>query len=145
MTNHITKGAEKRPHPDLPDHDAAAATTEEIAEKKRRDAEFFADLRALELALGRAGNQNDKATILIQECIAYGINTGKRIIGALAHVGLNKQHVGLTLRHGSGTDPRRHWWTQNTDGTYTILERVELPSCAHITVPPAHKPDPANA
>lgn len=82
------------------------------------DAELFRRLRRLKDSSG--SNKNDQVIVLIEGCISEGLNQGKRITGAVASLGFNKRHVGKLLREKTGKDPKRHRWTVDEAGFYTL-------------------------
>lgn len=82
------------------------------------DAAVFRRLRQLKADCGP--NKHDQATALITACIMEGMDTGKRIIGALKVLGFDPQHVGIILNEGTGLDPERHHWRRDQEGTYAV-------------------------
>ena len=81
---------------------------------------IFRQLRALKAKHCSTTNKHELATILIGACILEGINTGKRITGALEKLGLNRQHAGKILVDGAGDEPQHYYWRRTTEGTYAL-------------------------
>lgn len=101
-----------------------APVTAQRYEKDRtaeETAAAFRGLRELATNCGLTSNRHDRVIVLIHACIAYGFNTPSRITGALAKLGYDKQHVGMTLHNGTGEDPVRHRWNRGGDGRYHSL------------------------
>lgn len=111
-TNQSTDRADPVPAPILPS--SQASTSEEAIE-------LFNQLRSVLRACG-ATDRNHSAIALIHVCIAEGLDTRKRIVGALRHLGFDYRHVVKVLELGAGTDPLRHRWSIDKDGTYQSIE-----------------------
>ena len=82
----------------------------------------FERLRALLKSLGPESNKHDRALVLISACIAEGIDTRPRILGALHLLGFNRGHGAILLREGTGTSPDAHRWRKAADGRYKTLD-----------------------
>lgn len=67
-------------------------------------------------------------------CIDQGVDHGKRIVGILGHIGMNPQHVGLTLSSLCGPDPERHGWWKDTAGHYHLHPDPAHAEAARIVV-----------
>jgi hypothetical protein len=80
---------------------------------------IFQRLRKLKADCGFKPSKNDLAVVLISACIEEGLDTGPRIVGALAKLGLNKSHAGLTLRQGAG-QAEAHRWFRDGEGRYHL-------------------------
>lgn len=85
----------------------------------------FRRLRALDQALQDSKvNKHDRATMLINACINEGLISGRRITGALATLGFNRQHAGIQLEDGFRKEPEWPYWGRRDDGTYYVPERA---------------------
>ena len=85
----------------------------------------FRNLRALDQSLVDSGvNKNDRVLLLINACINQGIDTGARIVGTVVQLGFNRQHVGMTLKHGLQRQPEWPNWGRHDAGTYYAPEEV---------------------
>jgi hypothetical protein len=80
----------------------------------QHDAELTVLLESLDPCVGK----HDRAIVGIQACITSGINKGPDIIATLKRLGLNGRHVGMLLHNLAGSDPSRHMWQREADGTY---------------------------
>lgn len=86
---------------------------------------LFEGLRRLDHELAGDGvNKHDRCIALIMACIPGGIDTGKRIVGALAHLGYDRRHVAIMLMQGVGKNPALHRWFIGEDGRYTLHEEA---------------------
>lgn len=81
---------------------------------------FFDGLRELWRQCQRNSNKHEQARVLIMACIGYGIQSGTRIVGILSHIGMNRQHIGLTLASLCGPKPERHDWWKDAAGHYHL-------------------------
>ena len=61
-------------------------------------------------------NKHEQVIVLIGACIEEGITTGPSIVGTVAHVGLNKKHVGAVLAKSIGD-----LWHRDGNRLYTTL------------------------
>ncbi len=85
----------------------------------------FRRIRALDRTLlDRTVNKEERATLLIRECIKEGFSTGMRITGVLAKIGHNKRYVGMRLKAGLQQNPVYPYWGKRDDGTYFVPEPV---------------------
>lgn len=66
----------------------------------------------------------ETAIVCITACIEYGIDTGKRIVGAIGQIGMNKRYIGMMLSDHTGNDPARHFWHRGEHGRYSLLPSV---------------------
>jgi len=78
--------------------------------------EIFRSLRQLMRQNEGKMNKAELAQLLIGAAIVNGFDRGKRITGALATLGMNKQYAGIILRRLTG-----HAWQQHEDGRYTLI------------------------
>jgi hypothetical protein len=83
----------------------------------------FSNLRRLKASQRFRLTKHDLAQLLIAACISEGIDSGRRITGALQALGLNRQHAGMMLKDGTGDDPAFHWWFIDAGGRYALHER----------------------
>lgn len=94
--------------------------TTEISPRTKTSAEKAAMFRRLDGLYRdlqqRTNNKNDHAIGLIAACIYEGIPSGREIVGIVAHLGLQKQHVGRLWRDNIG-----HFWHRGGDGFYATL------------------------
>jgi hypothetical protein len=58
--------------------------------------------------------------MLINACISEGINTGPRILDALALLGFDRKHAGLLLKGGIQQMPEWPNWGRREDGVYHV-------------------------
>jgi hypothetical protein len=66
-------------------------------------------------------NKNDRAIVLITACISDGVNTGPEILARGVRLGLHPAHVALILSKDAGSNPNRHRWRRDDQGTYSLL------------------------
>ena len=78
---------------------------------------IFRELRALNEAC-KSANDNDRAIILIHACIDNGLNSRRRIRGALGKLDFKLDHAVIILNTGTGGNPSRHRWYRDTNGIY---------------------------
>lgn len=82
--------------------------------------EIAIDWDALRTLKEEAGpNKHHQAIILIHALISHGINTGKRIIGAMVHLGFDARHAGKILSEGTGENSERYHWRKDKDRHYS--------------------------
>ncbi len=72
------------------------------------------------LLASAAGNKHHQAAILIEALLSDGPLHGQNIVERAAALGLNRQHVGIILRHDAGPNPKRHRWDRDGDGNYRL-------------------------
>jgi hypothetical protein len=87
---------------------------------------LFDGLRQLKRDCSPTSTKDELAMILIKACIYDGLDTGPRIVGALATLGLNKKHAGIVLSRWVGNDPERYHWQRNADGRYSVHDEPTL-------------------
>jgi hypothetical protein len=66
-------------------------------------------------------NKHDQVLLLIEDCLAQGIDTGSGIEDALSDFSFHRQHVGMLLRENTGHNPERHRWLETDDDRYALL------------------------
>lgn len=70
-------------------------------------------LRSLNISLvAHDVNRNERATLLIGECLGSGHMVGSEILARITQIGLNSKHVGITLKRGP--------WRRSDDGNYHL-------------------------
>lgn len=85
--------------------------------------EVFNRLRALDGQLVEAGvNCHDRALTMINACINEGIDKGPEIIAALACLGFNPRHAGITLSSNIQRGPVWPYWGRRDCGQYFAPE-----------------------
>ena len=89
-------------------------------EKRYVPPHVMAEIRRFIEALGPDMNKHDKADTAIAVCLENGLVFGSSICWALGEMGFNKQHVGIRLTKGAGSDPKQHLWRQNGDEGYVL-------------------------
>ena len=77
---------------------------------------IFRRLRELHATMSENENRHTCVNILISACIDEGIDTGKRITGAIGRLGFSKKHAGIILKDGTGTR-----WKADALGKYSNL------------------------
>lgn len=65
-------------------------------------------------------NKNDQVITLITARLDAGPRVGTSLVRNIAALGYNPKHVGAVLSHNCGTNPRRHLWRREDDGTYHL-------------------------
>lgn len=104
-----------------------------LATKQLENA-FFEGLRELWRECGHDTNKHDQTRILIMACIDGGVRNGSRIVGILAHIGFNAQHVGATLNNLCGPNPDIHDWLKDGDGRYHLHQNATQLEAASIVI-----------
>jgi hypothetical protein len=85
--------------------------------------DVFNRLRALDGQLAASGvNRHDRALTIINGCINEGIDRGPEIIAALACLGFNPKHAGITLSSNIQRDPVWPYWGRRDCGQYFAPE-----------------------
>ena len=77
--------------------------------------------RYRQLIAAAGSNKHDQATVLITALIGDGVTAGPDIVAMCKRLGLNPNHVGMTLRNDTGRNPVRHNWQRDEQGRYTLL------------------------
>ncbi len=80
-------------------------------------------LRALKSECGP--DKNDQATVLICACILEGLDTAKRIVGALSAIGMNAKHVKIRLTKKAKSSAGRYWQCDD-EGRYSLTDNPAL-------------------
>ena len=83
-------------------------------------ARMFAGLRNLLKACAIGTSRHDQARVLLQACMTNSRMTGKQLVGILATLGFNKQHVGKILFDFCGDDDRHYDWWRDDAGHYHL-------------------------
>ena len=74
------------------------------------------ELAALDTVLqAREVNRNERATILIAECLGPGPMLGPEVLDRLQQLGFNRRHVGIRLERDKGGP-----WRRTDDGHYHL-------------------------
>ena len=82
---------------------------------------LFASLRDLDKCLVTEGcHKHDRVQVLINACIAGGVNTGTKIVGVLVILGFDRKHVGIVIKAGTQRAPEWPNWGRGADGTYYV-------------------------
>lgn len=85
----------------------------------------------LRATLDACGPKKDARAIAgIAACIAEGMNTRARIVGALRELNLDYRHVNIVLNTSTADDPARGLWKRDAEGIYTLHSQTL--SAAHI-------------
>ncbi len=85
--------------------------------------DVFNRLRALDGQLVASGvNRHDRALTTINACINEGIDRGPEIIAALACLGFDRKHAGITLSSNIQRDPVWPYWGRRDCGQYFAPE-----------------------
>lgn len=82
---------------------------------------LFQRLKVLLAECAPHANRNEQVNVLIAACIAEGKTAGSEIVGIVAHLGFNPQHVGKLIHLGTGTNSAVHQWHRSADGAYSLL------------------------
>ena len=107
--------------------------TDTLATKELENA-FFEGLRALWHDCGHDTSKHDQARVLIMACIDGGVHYGKRIVGILAYIGLNRRHIGATLKNLCGPNPELHDWFKDAAGRYHLHQNATQLEAARIVI-----------
>lgn len=76
-------------------------------------------LEELQAQLRTGGcNKHDQVITLIAAFIDDGGRPAGAILDRLVALGYDRAHAQIILVKNAGTDPNRHPWQQNADGTY---------------------------
>lgn len=86
----------------------------------RTPPDILARLYDLKAACG--SNQNDCVDVLIEACIAEGLNTRSQIVRALRELGFGNQHINIRLNKGTGVYPEGFRWSLDASGRYKLLD-----------------------
>ena len=97
----------------------AADSLARVVAEEEADAAMFDWLRELGSLCGDKPNKHDVVTAQILGCLAAGLNTRKRIVSALRHLGHDNAHINIILDRGTGNHPERHHWYIDDDQRYT--------------------------
>ena len=87
---------------------------------QQASATLFDGLRGLIVACGHKVSKHDLAIVLITACIEHGLDTRRRIVGALGHLGFNHGHVAIILDEGTGRSPDGYHWQIDGEGRYAV-------------------------
>ena len=82
--------------------------------------EVFNRLYDLKAACG--SNKNDCVDVLIEACIAEGLDTRSQIVRALRELGFGNEHVNIRLKKGTGVYPEGFRWSLGANGRYKLLD-----------------------
>lgn len=78
--------------------------------------ELQQELLALDTVLqDREVNRNERATILIAECLGPGSMPGPEILDRLRQLGFDRRHIGIRLERDKGGP-----WRRTDDGHYHL-------------------------
>ena len=91
-------------------------------------------LHALKAACG--SNKNDCVDVLIEACVAEGLDTRSQIVRALRELGFGNDHVNIRLNKGTGVHPEGFRWSLGANGRYTLLDqgnRIQAGNAAEAT------------
>ncbi|MEG8015271.1 hypothetical protein [Sphingomonas sp. 22R3R2A-7] len=83
--------------------------------------QFFDALRVIMKEHYRPGLKDVAAQMIITECIEFGFDSGRRIVGTAKTLGFKDGHVPMMLEAATGADPTVHLWRRHSDGRYTLL------------------------
>lgn len=80
-------------------------------------------IEALRVTLDRFApeiNRHDRAVVMIEACIAQGINTRAAILQVANRLGFTRGHVPVILSKETGDNPTVHRWRLDEDGRYVL-------------------------
>jgi hypothetical protein len=59
-------------------------------------------------------------TAVITACICEGMDTGKRIVGALKRLGFHPHHAWIMLEAVTGSEAEPYYWYRDDEGHYRL-------------------------
>ena len=90
----------------------------DVAEREDSDAALFELLRDFARKCGVGKNDNETVIALIHVCIAEGLDTRRRMVGALTRLGFKHSHVAIMLANGC----RSKMWRLDSGDRYSVID-----------------------